>query len=149
MKLPRFLSTVLVLGCALLALAPFARAQQLKIVALTADRVDKLGKFVQTVNADAASKAAMEEIGKDETVTSAMMSGGSINDTVNTKYPKAAALYKAAGLTPDEFMQTIIAVSLAETGVTDGTTDPAVAKANVDFYNANKDKIEKIMSAMN
>ena len=149
MKLPRFLATALVLGFALLALAPFARAQQLKIVALTTERIDKLGKFVQTVNADPASKAAMEEIGKDETVTSAMMNGGSINDAVNTKYPKAAALYKSAGLTPDEFMQTIIAVSLAETGVTDGTTDATAAKANVDFYNTNKEKIEKIMSSMN
>lgn len=148
MKLPRFLATALVLGCTLLALAPLARAQEMKIVALNNDRIDKLGKFVQSVNADPASKAVMEEVGKDETVTGAMMSGGSINDAVNTKYPKAAALYKAAGLTPDEFMQTIIAISLAETGVAEGTTDAAAAKANVEFYNANKDKVQKIMESM-
>ena len=45
-------------------------------------------------------------------------------------------------------MSTIISISMAATGVSDGTSDPAVAKANVDFFNANKDKIEKIMENM-
>ena len=31
------------------------------------------------------------------------MTGGSVNDTINTKYPKAAAIYKSGGYTPDEF----------------------------------------------
>ena len=89
---------MLALGCALLAFAPLSRAQvQLKIIPLTMEKIEKMSKFVETVNADPAAKAAMEEAGKDETISTAMASGGSINDTINTKYPKAAALYKASG----------------------------------------------------
>ncbi len=153
MKLPRFVSTrftsAVALGCALLAFAAVPSAQaQMKIIPLTMDKVDKMGKLIQSVNADPAAKAAMEETSKDETISTAMMSGGSINDTINTKYPKAAALYKAAGITPDDFMATIMSISMAATGSADGTSDAAVAKTNVDFFNANKDKIEKIMETM-
>ena len=153
MKHPRFLSarfaSALALGCALLAFAPLQSAQaQMKILPLSMDKIDKMGKLVQTVNADPAAKAAMEETSKDEAVATAMMSGGSVNDTINTKYPKAAALYKAAGTTPDEFFATVMSVSMAATGSTDGTSDAAVAKTNVDFYNANKEKIDKIMETM-
>ena len=153
MKTPRFLSagftSALALGCALLAFAAAPSAQaQMKVIPLSMDKLDKMSKLVQAVNADPAAKAAMEEASKDETVATAMMSGGSINDTINTKYPKAAAVYKSAGTTPDDFFATVMSISMAATGATDGTSDAAVAKANVDFFNANKDKIEKIMETM-
>ncbi len=140
---------MLALGCALLAFAPVPSAQaQMKIIALSMDKLDTMSKLVQSVNADPAAKAAMEEAGKDEAISTAMMSGASVNDTINTKYPKAAALYKAAGTTPDDFFATVMSISMAATGATDGTSDPAVAKTNIDFFNANKDKIEKIMETM-
>ncbi len=153
MKHPRSLSTGLAttfaLVCALLAFAATPSAQaQMKVIPLSMDKLDKMGKLVQAVNADPANKAAMEEASKDEAVSTAMMSGGSINDTINTKYPKAAALYKSAGITPDDFFAVVMSVSMAATGATDGTSDPAVAKTNIDFFNANKDKIEKIMETM-
>ena len=129
------------------AFAPSAQAQ-MKIIPLTMDKIDKMSKLVESVNADPANKAAMEEVGKDETVASAMMSGGSVNDTITSKYPKAAALYKAAGITPDDFMATIMSVSMAATDATEGTSDAAVAKANIDFFKANKEKIEKVMENM-
>ena len=151
MKLPRFLTSrfaaVLALGCALLALAPAAQAQ-IKVVPLTMDKVDKAAKFVQGVEADPAKKASMEEADKDEAVVSAMSSGGSINDVVNTKYPKAAAVYKAGGFTPDDFLALVVSISMASTGLSEGVSDPAVAKANVEFYNTNKEKIDKLMQSM-
>jgi hypothetical protein len=151
MKLPRFLSArpaaLLAAVCAVLAFAPLAQAQ-IKIVPLSTDKIEKVGKFVQSVDSDPAKKAAMEEADKDEAVMSAMGSGGSINDVINTKYPKAAAIYKAGGYTPDDFMALVVSISMASTGLTEGVSDPAVGKANVEFYNANKEKIDKLMQSM-
>ena len=151
MKLPRFTSTraaaLLASVCAVLAFAPAAHAQ-IKVVALSADKIDKANKFVESVNSDPAKKATMEESDKDEAVSQAMASGGSINDVINTKYPKAAALYKAGGFTPDDFMALVVSVSMASSGLSEGVSDPAVAKANVEFYNSNKDKLDKLMENM-
>ncbi len=147
MKLPRLLSTVLVLGCALLAFASLAQAQ-MKVVPLTMDNVNKLTKFIETVNSDPTVQSALEDIGKDETVSTAMMSGSSINDAVKAKYPKAAAAFKSAGMTADDYFAMVVSLGLASTGMTDGTTDPAVAKANVEFYNTNKAKIEDTVSKL-
>ena len=151
MKLPRFLSThpaaLLAAVCAVLAFAPVAHAQ-IKVVPLTTDKVEKAAKFVQSVESDPAKKASMEEADKDEAVVNAMTTGGSINDVVNTKYPKAAAVYKAGGFTPDDFLALVVSISMASTGLSDGTSDVAVAKANVEFYNANKEKIDKVMESM-
>ena len=147
MKLPRLLSTLLVLGCALLAFASLAQAQ-MKVVPLTMDNVNKLTKFIETLNSDPATQSALEDIGKDDTVSTAMMSGGSINDAVKAKYPKAAAAFKNAGMTADDYFTMVISLGLASTGMTDGTTDPAVAKANVEFFNANKAKIEDALSKL-
>lgn len=146
MKLPR-LFPALALGCALLAFAPLAHAQ-IKVVPLSMDKVDKVTKFVQSVESDPAKKAAMEEADKDEAVVTAMTGGGSINDVINSKYPKAAAVYKAAGLTPDDFMATVVSISMASTGMSDGVDNVDVAKKNVEFYNANKDKVDKLMEGM-
>ena len=153
MKTPRLLSirfaSALALGCALLAFAPQPSAQaQVKVVTLTNDNFEKVSKFVQTVNADPAAKAAMDEMGKDQDLATAMMTGASSGDTINTKYPKAAAIFKSAGITPDDFFTTLMSLGMAAQGATDGTSDAAIAKANVEFYNANKEKIEKVMSSM-
>lgn len=153
MKLPRVLShpftAALALGCALLAVAPAPSAQaQIKVVALSMDKIDKAAKFAQSVESDPAKKADMEAADRDEDVAKAMTTGGSINDVVNTKYPKAAAVYKAGGFTPDDFMALVVSISLASTGLSDGVSDTATAKANVEFYNANKEKIDKLMQSM-
>ncbi len=147
MKLPRLLSTVFVLGCALLASVSLAQAQ-MKVVPLTMDSVNKLTKFIATANSDPATESALEDISKDETVSTAMMTGGSINDAVKTKYPKAAAAFKSAGMTADDYFTMVISLGLASTGMTDGTSDTVVAKANVEFFNANKSKIEDILSKL-
>ena len=112
------------------------------------DKVDKVTKFVQSVESDPAKKAVMEEADKDEAVVTAMTGGGSINDVINSKYPKAAAVYKAAGLTPDDFMAAVVSISMASTGMTEGVADVDVAKKNVEFYNANKEKVDKLMEGM-
>ena len=41
-----------------------------------------------------------------------------------------------------------ISLGLASTGMTDGASDPTVAKANVEFFNANKPKIEDVLSKL-
>ena len=153
MKSPRFLSPrlacALAVGCALLSFAAAPSAQaQIKVVPLSMDKIDKMGKFAQSVEADPAAKAAMEEADKDEDIAKAMTTGESVNGIYDKKYPKAAAVYKKVGITPDEFMAEVVSLSMATTGTSDGTSDAAVAKANIDFYNANKEKVDKVMSDM-
>ena len=153
MKLARTLSarfaSAFAIGCAVMAFAAAPSAQaQVKVVALNSAALDKLDKFITTVNADPASKAAMDEMGKDQELGMAVMSGTSINDTVTTKYPKAAAVYKSGGFTPDEFNAVVMSLAMAGMSTADGTSDAAVAKANIEFYNANKEKIEKMMANM-
>lgn len=153
MKSPRFLSPRLAcafaVGCALLSFAAAPSAQaQIKVVPLSMDKVDKMGKFAQSVEADPAAKAAMEEADKDEDIAKAMTTGESVNGIYDKKYPKAAAVYKKAGITPDEFMAEVVSLSMATTGMTEGVSDAKVAKANAEFYTANKEKIDKIMSEM-
>ena len=42
------------------------------------DKVEKMGKFAQSVEADPAAKAAMEEADKDEDIAKAMTTGESV-----------------------------------------------------------------------
>ena len=154
MKTPRILFTrlasVLAVGYALLAFAaaPTSAQAQIKVVALDNAALDKLSKFVDKVNADADAKAAVDEMGKDQELGTAVMSGGSINDTVNTKYPKAAAVFKSGGYTPDEFNAVVMSLAMGAMSTSDGTSDPELAKKNIEFCTANKDKIEKMMASM-
>ena len=145
----RFSTCLLVLCCALLPLAPSHAEDTFKTTKLTMEGLEKMSKVMQAFKADADAKAEMDAMGKDEALQGSITTGGSINATVTSKYPKAAAVYKSVGMTPDEFYSTLLSVSMAAQGMSDGMSDPAAAKANVDFFKANAEKIGTILSSMN
>ena len=148
-QLSRPLVTLLVLGCALLALAPLGCAQRPRSnrVPRTTARFDALDRLAASLNAVPANKATVQEMNRDQAILKAM-DNGSLNAVVDSKYPKVAALYQAAGLTPQDLLQTVVSVSLAENGIDTSRTDPATAKANVAFYNANKERVAKVIRAV-
>lgn len=140
-----------------LGLAPFARVQaqlpeqvekMAAAITLTTELLDKLDAFAKTVGGDPAIRAQMAASEKDPDFTAEKF-----GEVINSKYPKLAAAFKSAGLTPDDFMKvngtlaaTAGAVELANAGMNTGT-DKTV-QANIAFFKANTDRCKATMSAL-
>jgi hypothetical protein len=131
--------TLIVLG---FAAAPARSAEippdQIKAagaIPLTTDLLDKMDKFIKSVSTDDAAKAELAAVNKDPSITPETW--GSI---IAAKCPKAVEIFKASGLTPDEFSRgifAIMAVGMSEELAK--STDKTVA-ANAAFVAANKDR---------
>jgi hypothetical protein len=138
--------TLIVLG---FTAAPSLRAEtppdQIKAagaIPLTTELLDKMDKFIKSVSADDAAKAELAAVNKDPSITPETW--GSI---ISAKCPKAVEIFKASGLTPDEFSKgifAIMAVGMSEELST--STDKAVA-ANAAFVAANKDRANATFGA--
>jgi len=138
--------TVTVLG---LAVAPDLRAEtppdQIKAagaISLTTELVNKMDRFMKSVSTDAAAKAELAAVDKEPSNTPEAW--GSV---ISAKCPKVVVLFKASGLTPDEFARGIfalMAVALNE-GLT--TSENKTIQANVAFVAGNKDRADAILSA--
>ncbi len=154
MILPRFLSRqlapALVLGAALLTFAPSPRAHaEGAPVVLTTDLLDKVAAFNKAASSDAAAKADMAAMSKDEALGASIMSGADVDQTFTSKYPKATAAFKSAGITPSEYFRTVFAMMPAAMAAEMGTpADDKTPQANIDFAKANKAKITEVMSSM-
>ena len=130
------------------AAAPGLRAEtppdQIKAagaIPLTTELLDKMHKFVKSVSADDAAKAELAAVGKDPSITPETW--GSL---ITAKCPKAVEIFKAAGLTPDEFSKgifTIMAVAMSDELAK--SEDKAVA-ANAAFVAANKDRADAVFA---
>jgi hypothetical protein len=138
--------TILVLG---FAAAPDLRAEtppdQIKAagaIPLTTELLDKMEKCVKAVSADDAAKAELTAIGKDSS-----LSPETWGSTITAKCPKTVALFKTAGLTPDDFCKGIFAImAVAMSEDLAKSTDKAV-QANAAFVSANKDRANAVFGA--
>ena len=133
--------TITVLG---FAATPALRAEtppdQLKAagaIPLTTELLDKMDKFIKSVSTDAAAKAELAAVGKDPSMTPETW--GSV---IAAKCPKAVEIFKASGLTPDEFGKAIFAIMAV--GMSDDMAKSAdkTVQANAAFFAANKDRID-------
>jgi hypothetical protein len=138
--------TIIVLG---FAAAPDLRAEtppdQIKAagaILLTTDLLDKMDKFIKSVTTDDAAKAELTAIGKDPSMTPETW--GSM---VSAKCPKTAELFKASGLTPDEFGKAIFAIMAVAMSEDLAKSEDKTVKANADFVAANKDRANTIFGA--
>jgi hypothetical protein len=130
------------------AAAPGLRAEtppdQIKTagaIPLTTELLDKMDKFVKSVSADDAAKAELAAVGKDPSITPETW--GSL---ITAKCPKAVEIFKAAGLTPDEFSKGIFAImAVAMSEDLAKSTDKTVA-ANAAFVAANKDRTNAVFA---
>jgi hypothetical protein len=137
--------TVAVLG---FAAAPGLRAEtppdQIKAagaIPLTTELLDKMDKFVKSVSSNEAAKAELAAIGKDPSITPETWGG-----IITAKCPKAVEIFKASGITPDEFSKGIFAImSVSMSDELAKSEDKAVA-ANAAFVAANKDRANAVFS---
>lgn len=141
----------------LFGLAPLARVQaqlpdQVEKMAagttLTTTLLDSLDAFVKTVGSDPGVRADMDASGKDPSMTADKFA-----EIINAKYLKLAAAFKAAGLSPDDYVKastalaaTAGAVELSNAGMNTGT-DKTV-QANITFFKANKDRCTATMTSL-
>jgi hypothetical protein len=131
------------------AAAPDLRAEtppdQIKAagaIPLTTALLDKMDAFIKGVSANDAAKAELAAAGKDPSITPETW--GSV---IAAKCPKAVEVFKAAGLTPDEFSKAIFAIMAV--GMSEDlakSQDKAVA-ANAAFVGANKDRADALFGA--
>ncbi|MEY2490583.1 MAG: hypothetical protein QOC70_2525 [Verrucomicrobiota bacterium] len=141
--------TLTLLGFAATPVGAEIPADQIKAagaIPLTTELLDKMEKFIKSVNTDDAAKAELAAAGKDPSITPETW--GSI---ISAKCPKAVAIFKASGLTPDEFTKgvfAIMAVGMA-VGMSEDLTKSAdkTVQANAAFVAANKDRTEAIFGA--
>jgi hypothetical protein len=143
MNLTRSLNRFLVVPflCALgaFALLPTTHAEtpadQVKAagaIPLTTDLLDKMDAVIKSLAEDAAAKAEMTEIGKDPNMTPEAWAAA-----INTKCPKAAADFKAASITPDDFSKGIFAIMACAMSEDLAKSDDKAVKANAEFVKAN------------
>ena len=127
--------------------APVLRADippdQLKAagaIPLTTDLLDKMDKFVKAMTADNAAKAELTEVGKDPSINPDNWAS-----VITSKCPKTVAVFKANGLTADEFSKAIFAImAIAFMPDEFAKSEDKTVKANADFVAANKDRADTI-----
>jgi hypothetical protein len=132
-----------------LAAAPDLRAEtppdQIKAagaIPLTTALLDKMDKFMKSVSTNDAAKAELAAAGKDPSITPETW--GSV---ISAKCPKAVEIFKASGLTPDEFSKAIFAIMAVGMSEDLAKSEDKAVKANADFVAANKDRADAIFGA--
>jgi hypothetical protein len=132
-----------------LAAAPDLRAEippdQIKTagaIPLTTQLLDKMDKFVKNESTDDAAKTELAAIAKDPEITPETW-----GIVVTAKCPKTVKIFKASGVTPDEFGKAIFALMVI--GINDDMTkfEDKMARANAEFFAANKDRANAIYAS--
>jgi hypothetical protein len=138
--------TITLLG---FAAAPELRAEtppdQIKAagaIPLTTALLDKMDKFIKGVSTNDAAKAELAAAGKDPSITPETW--GSV---ISAKCPKAVEIFKASGLTPDEFSKAIFAIMAVGMSEDLAKSEDKAVQANVAFVAANKDRADALFGA--
>jgi hypothetical protein len=131
------------------AAAPDLRAEtppdQIKAagaIPLTTDLLDKMDKFIKSVSTADAAKAELAAVGKDPSMTPETW-----GNVIAAKCPKAVEIFKASGLTPDEFGKAIFAIMAVGMSEELAKSEDKTIQANAAFFAANKDRVDAIFGA--
>lgn len=111
-------------------------------IPLTTALLDKMDKFIKSVSTDDAAKAELAAAGKDPSITPETW--GSV---ISAKCPKAVAIFKAAGLTPDEFSKAVFAIMAVAMSEDLAKSEDKAVQANAAFVAANKEHADAIFGA--
>jgi hypothetical protein len=130
-------------------------ASELKLagaIPLNTELLDKMEKFLTSAKSDAAAKAELVAVTK-ENKDNPPMTGEAWGSLISAKCPKTVEIFQASGLTPDDFGKAafaiqaiILADAMAPPGDKDNmakSDDKAVA-ANAAFVSANKARAEAV-----
>jgi hypothetical protein len=136
--------TIILLGFAseLRAETPADQIKAAGAIRLTTELLDHMDKFMKSVSTDAGAKAELAAVDKDPSTTPETW--GSI---ISAKCPKVVAVFKTAGLTPDEFGRGILA--LTAVGMNDdlSKSEDNTVQANAAFVAANRGHTDAIFNA--
>ena len=134
---------LILLGFAAPAIRADVPPDQLKAagaIPLTTDLLDKMDKFVKAMTSDSAAKAELSEVGKDPSINPDNWAS-----VITSKCPKTVAVFKANGLTADEFSKAIFAImAIAFMPDEFAKSEDKTVKANADFVATNKDRADTI-----
>jgi hypothetical protein len=132
-----------------------APASELKLagaIPLTTELLDKMEKFFTSAKSDAAAKAELVAVIK-ENKDNPPMTGEAWGSLISAKCPKTVEIFQASGLTPEEFGKAAFAIqaiilgdAMAPPGDKDNmakSEDKAVA-ANAAFVAANRARAEAV-----
>jgi len=108
-------------------------------IPLTTELLDKMDKFLKGLNADEAAKAELVTAGKDPAFTPETW-----GSAISAKCPKAVAIFKASGITPDEFAKGIFAIMAVGMSEDLAKSEDKAVKANADFVAAHKERADAI-----
>jgi len=131
------------------ATAPSLRAEtppdQVKAagaITLTTDLLDKMDAFIKNVNTNEAAKAELTAAGKDPSITPETW--GSV---ISAKCPKTVEVFKASGVTPDDFSKAIFAIMAVSMGDDLAKSEDKTVQANATFVGANKSRCDTVFGA--
>ena len=108
-------------------------------IPLTTELLDKMDKFLKSLSANEAAKAELVTAGKDPSFTPETW-----GSAISAKCPKAVAIFKASGLTPDEFAKGIFAIMAVGMSEDLAKSEDKAVKANADFVAAHKERADAI-----
>jgi hypothetical protein len=111
-------------------------------IPLTTALLDKMDAFIKGVSTNDAAKAELAAAGKDPSITPETW--GSV---IAAKCPKAVEVFKAAGLTPDEFSKAAFAIMAVGMSEDLAKSEDKAVQANAAFIAANKDRADAIFGA--
>jgi hypothetical protein len=110
-------------------------------VPLTTALLDKMDKAIKALSADDDAKAELGTIGKDPNMTPESWAS-----SISAKCPKAAAIFKSADVTPDDFAKGIFAIMACAMSDDMAKSSDKTAAANAAFVTSNKDKCDAVFS---
>ena len=111
-------------------------------IPLTTGLLDKMDQFIKNVGTDEAAKTELATAGKDPSITPE--NWGSV---ISAKCPKALEVFKASGLTPDEFSKAVFAIMAVAMSEELARSEDKAVQANAAFVAANKDRADAIFGA--
>jgi hypothetical protein len=111
-------------------------------IPLTTALLDKMDKFMKSVSTDDAAKAELTAASKDPSITPETW--GSV---ISAKCPKTVEIFKASGLTPDEFGKAIFAIMAVGMSEDLAKSEDKAVQANAAFVAANKERADAVFGA--
>ncbi|HTD85096.1 MAG TPA: hypothetical protein VK850_00840 [Candidatus Binatia bacterium] len=111
-------------------------------IPLPSKLLDKMEKFLKDLGTDDAAKAEFVAVAKESASSPEIWSSA-----ISAKCPKAVGVFKACGLTPDEFTRGFFAITAVDMIDELTKSENKTVKANADFIAANKDRADTIFGA--
>ncbi len=131
--------TALVAAPALRAETPPDQMKAAGAIPLTTALLDKMDAAVTALSADDAAKKELSTASADPSINPENW-----GSSITSKCPKAAAVFKTAGISADDFGKALFAIMAVSMGGDDmAKSDDKTVKANAEFMTANKDRVEK------